>query len=91
MNGFPLAALWRSRRLSPQRQRRKLRNTSCSSVISVASVVILLGCLSAPMPFAAEPLFLEAAADVGLTFTHINGATGEYYMAEQMGACERGM
>ena len=33
----------------------------------------------------AEPLFVEAAADAGLAFTHESGATGEYYMAEQMG------
>ena len=31
-------------------------------------------------------LFVEAAAATGLTFTHVNGATGQYYMAEQMGA-----
>jgi hypothetical protein len=34
----------------------------------------------------AEPLFVEAAAGAGLAFTHVNGATGHYYMAEQMGA-----
>jgi hypothetical protein len=37
-------------------------------------------------PAAAEPLFVESAAHAGLTFTHVNGATGQYYMAEQMGA-----
>ncbi len=35
---------------------------------------------------AAEPLFVESAASVGLAFTHVSGATGQYYMAEQMGA-----
>src|SRR5262249_32828083 len=30
--------------------------------------------------------FIEAAAATGLTFTHVNGATGQYYMPEQMGA-----
>jgi hypothetical protein len=35
---------------------------------------------------AAGPLFIDAAATTGLTFTHVNGATGQYYMAEQMGA-----
>jgi hypothetical protein len=35
---------------------------------------------------AAGPLFVESAASTGLTFTHINGASGQYYMAEQMGA-----
>ncbi len=48
----------------------------------------LLTCLgSAPLPQAAvEPLFVEAAASTGLAFTHLNGATGQYYIAEQMGA-----
>jgi enediyne biosynthesis protein E4 len=32
------------------------------------------------------PWFVESAAAVGLDFTHVNGATGQYYMAEQMGA-----
>src|SRR5919109_1487461 len=34
----------------------------------------------------AGPLFVESAADSGLSFTHISGASGQYYMAEQMGA-----
>jgi hypothetical protein len=32
------------------------------------------------------PLFIESAASSALVFTHVNGATGQYYMAEQMGA-----
>ena len=32
------------------------------------------------------PLFRESAAETGLTFTHVNGATGQFYLAEQMGA-----
>jgi enediyne biosynthesis protein E4 len=35
---------------------------------------------------AAEPLFVESAATTGLAFTHVSGASGQYYMAEQMGA-----
>ena len=31
-------------------------------------------------------MFVESAAATGLTFTHVNGATGQYYIAEQMGA-----
>jgi hypothetical protein len=31
-------------------------------------------------------LFVEAAAATGLNFTHVTGATGQYYMAEVMGA-----
>src|SRR5258708_27221154 len=34
---------------------------------------------------AAAPLFVEAAASTGLDFTHVNGASGQYFMAEQMG------
>jgi hypothetical protein len=34
----------------------------------------------------AEPLFVEAAAATGLAFTHHNGATGQFYMPELMGA-----
>jgi hypothetical protein len=32
------------------------------------------------------PLFVESSAATGLAFTHLSGASGEYYMAEQMGA-----
>ena len=35
---------------------------------------------------AGAPLFVESAAAVGPEFTHVTGATGQYYMAEQMGA-----
>ncbi|MGH9160659.1 MAG: CRTAC1 family protein [Vicinamibacteraceae bacterium] len=38
-------------------------------------------------PLAANaPPFREAAREVGLAFTHVNGASGEYYMPEVMGA-----
>jgi hypothetical protein len=40
----------------------------------------------ASSPSVAEPLFVEMAATVGLDFTHVSGASGQYYMAEQMGA-----
>jgi hypothetical protein len=33
-----------------------------------------------------RPYFIESASSSGLDFTHVNGATGHYYMAEQMGA-----
>src|SRR6186997_2599965 len=32
------------------------------------------------------PLFVDAAASAGLTFTHANGASGRYYIVEEMGA-----
>jgi hypothetical protein len=34
---------------------------------------------------AAGDLFVESAASAGLSFTHASGASGQYYMAEQMG------
>jgi hypothetical protein len=37
-------------------------------------------------PTAAEPLFVESAAATNLSFTHVNGASGRFYIAEQMGA-----
>jgi hypothetical protein len=37
-------------------------------------------------PSAAGPIFVESAADTGLVFTHVNGATGNYYLPEVMGA-----
>jgi hypothetical protein len=41
----------------------------------------VLKCLTA-----AEPLFVESAADSGLNFIHENGAAGKYYMPEVMGS-----
>jgi len=40
-----------------------------------------------PAPAAsAAPIFVESAGATGLTFTHVNGATGNYYLPEVMGA-----
>ncbi len=54
----------------------------------VLTLMSLAGALSqlAPEVRVAGPLFTDAAAATGLTFTHVNGASGQYYMAEQMGA-----
>ena len=51
----------------------------------VMSCALLAAALILPRE-AAGPLFVESAASTGLTFTHVNGASGQYYMAEQMGA-----
>jgi len=37
-------------------------------------------------PQGGSSVFVESAAATGLTFTHVNGATGKYYLPEQMGA-----
>ncbi|PYU88598.1 MAG: CRTAC1 family protein, partial [Acidobacteria bacterium] len=42
---------------------------------------------SAPRgPASSAPIFREVAAEVGLDFHHFNGATGEHFMPEIMGA-----
>jgi enediyne biosynthesis protein E4 len=50
---------------------------------AVAAVCAIVSIRGATM---AEPLFVEAAAAAGLTFNHMNGATGHFYAAEQMGS-----
>jgi hypothetical protein len=44
------------------------------------------GSLIPQTPKTAPPLFTESAESVGLSFTHDNGATGHYYIVEEMGA-----
>jgi hypothetical protein len=37
-------------------------------------------------PAASDPIFVESAEATGLAFTHVNGATGQYYLPEVMGS-----
>jgi hypothetical protein len=46
----------------------------------------MLAGFGASAPAAQAPLFIESAATAGLDFTHVNGASGQYYMPEVMGA-----
>lgn len=55
--------------------------TGVSRVLAVFGVCGVFGVLDA-----AEPLFVESAADSGLNFIHENGAAGKYYMPEVMGS-----
>ena len=50
---------------------------------ALAAALVLIG--TARTGGGAGPLFVEAPPGAGLPFTHESGATGEYYMAEQMG------
>jgi enediyne biosynthesis protein E4 len=50
-------------------------------------IAVLLACaILAVAPAADEALFVDEAAATGLKFSHVNGAAGQYFMAEQMGA-----
>jgi hypothetical protein len=47
---------------------------------ALAAVIVIAAQAAPPAPF------VESAAATGLDFTHVNGATGRYYMPEIMGA-----
>jgi hypothetical protein len=53
---------------------------------AAAALAIVLAVLPGGGRRTEGPQFLESAAAAGLTFTHVNGASGQYYMPEQMGA-----
>jgi enediyne biosynthesis protein E4 len=55
------------------------------SAYGTATLLALL-LIAASADSVRPPLFREAAAEVGLTFHHFTGATGEYYLPEIMGA-----
>jgi hypothetical protein len=54
--------------------------------VSIAAAVAMALSAVRDRPRALEALFVDAAQQTGLAFTHVNGASGQYYMAEQMGA-----
>jgi hypothetical protein len=56
----------------------------CAGVSAI--LALCLAGVGAPEPAAQAPLFIESASAAGLNFTHVNGATGRYYMPEVMGA-----
>lgn len=55
-------------------------------LVAVVLVLVLGWVPARHEPRAAGARFVESAAASGLVFTHDNGATGQYYIAEQMGA-----
>ena len=57
-----------------------------SRIVTVAAVIGCLIWLSAPSPGADAPLFIDMAERAGLRFTHVNGASGRFYMPEIMGS-----
>ena len=59
-------------------------HASALTALVVLATWAVLPAAQSPPP--ASPLFIESAAQTGLEFTHVGGASGRYYMAEQMGA-----
>jgi hypothetical protein len=49
--------------------------------VTLAASIVVGGGAATP-----APIFMESAAAAGLTFTHVNGASGNYYLPEVMGA-----
>jgi hypothetical protein len=69
---------------APLRLARRLLMSAPAALAAGAAMAIILG--RVPAPLAASDLFVESGAATGLSFTHVSGASGQYYMAEQMGA-----
>ena len=67
---------------------RPLRRDSSRIALAIACGVLAAFAVlrSAQSPNPAASIFIESAAQAGLAFTHVSGATGQYYIAEQMGA-----
>jgi hypothetical protein len=59
---------------------------TAGAVVACAGALVVMMSGGVPAAGQAGPLFVEAAASTGLDFRYVNGATGHYYMAEQMGA-----
>jgi len=62
--------------------RRRVPGRLAALAASIA-IGIAAGDAASPAP---APIFVESAAAAGLAFTHVNGATGNYYLPEIMGA-----
>jgi hypothetical protein len=65
--------------------------TRACALAALISMLMFPPDLESPIPTsqtstASAPLFVESAAEAGLTFTHVSGASGRYYIAEEMGA-----
>jgi len=55
--------------------------------IAAGAALLLLTSRAPYGPLAAvEPTFVDAADETGLAFTHVSGATGQYYIPEEMGS-----
>jgi hypothetical protein len=55
-------------------------------VASATTLAIPIVARGTATPAPPPPIFVESASASGLTFTHVNGAAGNYYLPEVMGA-----
>jgi hypothetical protein len=53
---------------------------------SALAAVLAAACCACGRARAEAPLFVESAAAASLAFTHVNGASGKYYLPEPMGS-----
>src|SRR5215510_6061015 len=60
--------------------------TRGSMALPAVAILVGLAALDPGRSTAAGPLFVESSAETGLTFTHVNCGTGQYYLAEEMGS-----
>jgi len=51
-----------------------------------AAIAAMFALAGAGLPAAPDARFVESAAATGLAFTHVNGASGNYYLPEVMGS-----
>src|SRR5207249_1193611 len=57
------------------------------TLVPLTALLVLCALFAgARSPAAVDPIFIESAAAAGLAFTHVNGATGNFYLPEMMGA-----
>ena len=57
-----------------------------SGACFAASMLLALSTIAGHARAAPQAIFAERASATGLVFTHVNGATGRYYLPEEMGA-----
>src|SRR5881396_1813194 len=60
------------------------RTRRFNPVAAIAAVTLTT--LAGALAPASDPIFIESAATTGLAFTHVNGASGRYYLPEVMGS-----
>jgi hypothetical protein len=63
----------------------RVRTDSSTRFLPILTLVVVVGIAIQPSG-AQRSAFVESTASVGLDFTHVNGAKGQYYMPEVMGS-----